>query len=128
MVVFLSLGEGYSIVVVLLPDDPKRQKAWDLPIVKNNWENMLLEAGQVSRARLMATAQKDIAGLGSMLCRFRHLGHYWTPKALGWPSPLEWALMSVFLILVATMGGWAVGVCMACPANTVLSAFQGIRQ
>ena len=42
-----------------LPDDPSRQKAWDLPIVKKNWDNMLLEADQVSRDRLMATAQKE---------------------------------------------------------------------
>ena len=43
-----------------LPDDPRRQKAWDLPIVKKNWDNMLLETEQVSRARLMTTAQKEI--------------------------------------------------------------------
>ena len=42
-----------------LPDDPRCQKAWDLPIVKKNWDNMLLEADPVSRARLMATAQKE---------------------------------------------------------------------
>ena len=42
-----------------LPDNPRRQKAWDLPIVKKNWDNMLLEADHVSRARLMATAQKE---------------------------------------------------------------------
>ena len=42
-----------------LPDDPRRQKDWDLPIVKKNWDNMLLEVDQVSRARLMATAQKE---------------------------------------------------------------------
>ena len=63
-----------------------------------------------------------------MLCRFRRLGHYWTLKALGWPSPLEWAMMFVFLILAAAAGGRTVEVCMACPANTVLAAFQGIRQ
>ena len=34
-----------------LPDDPRRQKAWNLPIVKKNRDNMLLEADQVSRAR-----------------------------------------------------------------------------
>ena len=42
-----------------LPDDPRRQKARDLPIVKRNWDNMLLVADLVSRARLMATAQKE---------------------------------------------------------------------
>ena len=42
-----------------LPNNPRRQKAWDLPIVKKNWDNMLLEAGQMSRARLMATQQKE---------------------------------------------------------------------
>ena len=42
-----------------LLDDPRRQKAWDLPIVKKKLDNMLLEADQVSRARLMATAQKE---------------------------------------------------------------------
>ena len=42
-----------------LPDDPRPQKAWDLPIVKKNWDNMLLEADHMSRARLMATAQKE---------------------------------------------------------------------
>ena len=59
-----------------LPDDPRRQKAWDLPIVKKNWDNMLLEADQVSRARLMATAQKEsgawlnalpVSSLGTLL-------------------------------------------------------------
>ena len=40
-----------------LPDDLRRQKAWDLPVVKYNCDNILLEADQVSRARLMATAQ-----------------------------------------------------------------------
>ena len=59
-----------------LPDDPRRQKAWDLPIVKKNWDKMLLEANQVSRARLMATAQKKgrawlnalkVSSLGTLL-------------------------------------------------------------
>ena len=48
-----------SIGGASLPDDPRRQKAWDLPIVKKNWDNMLLEEDQVSRARLMATTQKE---------------------------------------------------------------------
>ena len=36
--------------------------------------------------------------------------------------------MFVFLILAVAAGGWTVGVCMVCPADTVLAAFQGIRQ
>ena len=42
-----------------LLEDPGRQKAWDLPIVERNWENMLRVADQVSRARLVATAQRE---------------------------------------------------------------------
>ena len=42
-----------------LPDDARHKKAWDLPSVKKNWYNMLLEADQVSTPRLMATAQKE---------------------------------------------------------------------
>ena len=45
------------------PDDPKRQKAFDFPIAKRNGDNMLLEADQESRARLMATAQKESGAL-----------------------------------------------------------------
>ena len=115
-----------------LPDDPSRQKAWDLPIVERNWENMLRVADQMSRARLLATAQIE-SGLGSMLYAllvsgFRRLGHFWTQKVLGLPLPLEWVLMFVFLILAAVAGGWTVGFCMVCPVNTMLAAFQGIRQ
>ena len=50
----------------------------------------------------------------------------WAP--LGWPSPFELALMFLFLILAAVVGKWTVEVCMSCPVNTVLAAFQGIRQ
>ena len=32
----------------------------------------------------------------------------------------------VLLILAVAAGGWTVGVCMVCPADTVLAAFQGI--
>ena len=60
---------------------------------------------------ILATAQKESGGL-----------------ALGLPFPLKWAVMFVFLILAAEAGGWAVEVCMACLANTVLTAFQGILQ
>ena len=53
--------ESWRGLVVVLPClmTQLRQKAWDLPIVKKNWDNMLLEADQVSRDRLMATAQKE---------------------------------------------------------------------
>ena len=59
-----------------LPDDPNRQKAWDLPIVERYWENMLRVADQVSRVRLLATAQKEsgawlnalpVSSLGTLL-------------------------------------------------------------
>ena len=59
-----------------LPDDPSRQEAWDLPFVERNWENMLRVADQVSRARLLATAQKEsgawlnalpVSSLGTLL-------------------------------------------------------------
>ena len=59
-----------------LPDDPSCQKAWDLPIVKRNWENMLRVADQVCRARLLATAQREsgawlnalpVSSLGTLL-------------------------------------------------------------
>ena len=42
-----------------LPDDPSRQKAWDLPIVERNWENMLRVADQVCWARLLTNAQRE---------------------------------------------------------------------
>ena len=48
-------------------------------------------------------------------------------RCRGW-GHLEWALMFVFLILDAGVGGWTVDVCIACPANTVQATFQGIRQ
>ena len=39
-----------------LPNDLRCKKTWNLPIVKKILDNMLLDADQVSRARLMATA------------------------------------------------------------------------
>ena len=59
-----------------LLDDPSRQKAWDLPIFKRNLENMLHEADQVPRERLLATAQREsgvwlntlpVSSLGTLL-------------------------------------------------------------
>ena len=89
---------------------------------------MLLEADQVSRARLLATAQKESgAWLNALPVSSLGNGNPKTPRVLGLPLPLDWALMFVFLILAVAAGGWTVGVCMACPANTVLAAFQGIR-
>ena len=80
-----------------LPDDPSRQKAWTFLLLRGIGKTRC--ADQVCRARLLATAQRERAGLGSMLCRFRRLGHFWTPRVLGLPLPLEWAPMFVFLIL-----------------------------
>ena len=59
-----------------LPDDHSSQKAWDLSFVERNWENMMRMADQVSRARLLATAQKEsgawlnslpVSSLGTLL-------------------------------------------------------------
>ena len=53
-----------------LPDDPRRQKTWDLPVVKRNWDNMLREVDQVSRARYLATVQEKsgaVSSLGTLL-------------------------------------------------------------
>ena len=89
---------------------------------------MLLKANQVSRARLMATAQKES---GSWL-------DVWPVSSLGTLLDSESfrvaiairvgadVLYSSFLPLWAD--GWTVGVCMACPAYTVLATIQGIRQ
>ena len=65
---------------VSLSDDPRRQKAWDLPIVKKNWDNMLLEADRVSRARLMATAHKESGAMSQCFAGFVAWGHYWSPQ------------------------------------------------
>ena len=35
-----SLGGGLVYDGASLPDDPRLQKAWDLPIVKKNWDNI----------------------------------------------------------------------------------------
>ena len=113
----------------LLPDDPSRQKAWDLPIVERNWENLMHGADQVSRARLLTTSQRESesrAWLNAM--PVSSLRTLLDSESFSVAIPLEWALMFVFLILAAAAGGWTVGVCMVCPANAVLAAFQGIQQ
>ena len=68
-----------------LPDDTRRQKAWDLPIVKKNWDNMLLEADQVSRARLInGHGTERERGLAHCFAGFVSWNTtYWAPKALG---------------------------------------------
>ena len=59
-----------------LPDEPGCQKGWDLPIVERRREEMLRQADQMSRARLLATAQKEsgawlnalpVSSLGTLL-------------------------------------------------------------
>ena len=102
-----------------LPDSPRRQKVWDVFNVKKNLNYMLREAEQVPRARLLATAQKESRVCISVL----PVSSLWTPRALGLPFPLEWALMFVFPILAAAAGGWTVGVCMDCSAYLVLASF-----
>ena len=75
----------------------------------------------------MATTQKESrAWLNALPAS--SLGTLLDPEALGWPSLFEWELMFVFLVLAVAAGGWTVGVCMGCPSDTVLAAFQGIRQ
>ena len=56
-----AAGDAWSRIGggVPFPEEPSRQKSWDLPLVKKDWEQMLQEADQVSRARLLATAQKE---------------------------------------------------------------------
>ena len=49
----------------LLPDDPRCQRAWDLPVDRRDWKIMLREVNQVSIASLLTAAQKE-SGLGSI--------------------------------------------------------------
>ena len=53
-----------------LQDDPSRQKVWDIPIVKRNWENMLRVADQMSRARLQRESAEGERGLGQYFAGF----------------------------------------------------------
>ena len=59
-----------------MPDEPGCQKGWDVPIVERSQEEMLRQADQVSRAKLLATAQKEcgawlnalpVSSLGTLL-------------------------------------------------------------
>ena len=88
---------------------------WDLHVVKRNWDNMLREADQVSRARYLPTAQKK-----KRVQRFL--------RALGLPLPSKRELIFLFLNIATAAGDWTVKVCMVCSANTVLLAFDGIRE
>ena len=84
-----------------LPDDLRRQKAWDLPIIKENWDNMLLKivADQVSIVRLMATAQKESGSFLNAL-PLSSLGTLLDSGSLGWPSPFELKLFFLYSSLL----------------------------
>ena len=91
-----------------LPDDSRRQKAWDLLIVERNWDIMFSETVQVSRARLLAKAQEEsgawlnallVPSVGTLLDteRFR--------VAIAFRVGAELGLRSPFLLLRRT-DGW----------------------
>ena len=70
----------------------------DLPIVKRNWENMLREEDQVSKARLLATTQKEsgvwlnalpVSSLGSLLQKHFSLNHLYSKRWECMVGPLE---------------------------------------
>ena len=63
--------------------------ACDLPIVKKKLDNMLCEVDQVSRARLLATAQKERGAWLNVLLVSSQLGHYWTRRSLRLPLPAD---------------------------------------
>ena len=85
---------------------------------------MLREADHVSRAGRVGLSEREWSLAQSFAsCVTGTL----LASPLGLPLPIDWALMFVFLILAAAAGRWTVWVCMACPADTVLAAFQGIR-
>ena len=110
-----------------LPDDLSRQKAWDLPIAERNWENMLRVADQVSRARLLATGQRE-SGVWLSALPVSSFGTLLDSES--------------FRVAIALRVGADVCIPHSCrcggrieskglhtwPANTVLAAFQGIRQ
>ena len=54
--------EGEARGGASFPDDSRRQKDWDHPIVKRNWDLILREVDQVSKARLLGEAQKESGG------------------------------------------------------------------
>ena len=104
-----------------LPDDPSRQKAWDLHIVKRNWENVLRVADQVSRARLLATAQRE-SGAWLNALRVSSLGTLLDSKS--------------FMVAIALRVAAVVCIPHSCGSGGMLdsrglqglSAFQGIQQ
>ena len=111
-----------------LPDDSSRQKAWDLLIVERNnigktccvWQSRCVEPDCWPWHRERERERERERGLAQCFAGFVawKLGHFWTPRVLGLPLPLEWALMFVFLILAIAAGEWTVGVCMVCPSDT----------
>ena len=63
-----------------LPNDPRRQKACDLPIVKKNWDNMLLVADQVSKSQIFGCGTERERGLAQCFASF--IAWNWTTRVL----------------------------------------------
>ena len=85
---------------------------------------MLLEADQESRARLMATSQKE-SGAWLNALPVSSLGTLLVAIALRMGADV---CIPHSCRCVGRMNSEESEVWMACPANTVLAAFQGIRQ
>ena len=109
-----------------LHDDPRRQKARDLLIVKKNG---------IIRCWRRIRCVEQIAGHGTD--REWILAQYLLVSSLETLLDPESLRVAIALRVGADVciphscrcGGRMVSrVCMACPANTVLAAFQGIRQ
>ena len=84
----------------------------------------MLHEADLSRGRLLSTAQKD-RGLSSLLCWFRRLGHY---CLLDCKIFREAIALRVGADVCTAAAVWTEGVYMAFLANTVLATFQGIGQ
>ena len=119
-----NIADTNELAGAPLPDDLRCQKAWVLPVVKRNWDNMLLEAGQVSRARLMATALKES---WAWLNAYSLLGTQLDSESFRVTAALRVGT-DVCPSARTAAGGWTVGVGMDCPSNTVLAGSQGIQQ
>ena len=89
------------------PDDPRCQKAWVLPIVKRNWDNVLRDADQVSRSRLLATALKE-SGAWLNAFPFSSIGTLLDSLSIILAIALRVGAVFVFLILSDMAWGWTV--------------------